>query len=90
MSTYFFSEEDFAHARRLWFVAGWFAGLFVAAAILLAFIWLKQPPIFIGAPQIVKQTDAETIARIPTLRGGQRLDCTLAIDHKHRSWSLSC
>lgn len=90
MSRLFYSDEDFAHARRYWVAIGILAGFGIATAILLVHVGFKQPLIITGAPQILKQTDTETVARIPTLRGGQALDCTLTIDHKHRAWSLSC
>ncbi len=43
-----------------------------------------------GAPVILKQTDSKTVARIPTMHGGVRVDCTVTIDQAKNVWSITC
>ncbi len=84
------SNEDLAHRRRVWFAVGLLAGLGFAGAVVIGTEYLRQPRGFTGVPEIVRQTDTETVARIRTRQGERELDCTLTIDHKRRAWSLSC
>lgn len=42
------------------------------------------------APQVVRRDALETVAKFSTRIDGRRMDCTVTLDHKLRSWSLSC
>ena len=88
MSTNVLTDNQL-HARYIGF---FFAGLFIA---LLAYAWPRwaaPAPVLAeeSAPRILSQTADETVARITTLREGRPVVCTLAINHRTRSWSLSC
>lgn len=50
----------------------------------------NHAPAPIGTPAIVGQTNSQTIARIPTLRAGVRVDCTVTIDQAKNVWSITC
>ena len=43
-----------------------------------------------NGPEIVKQTPSQTVARIPTLRAGKRVDCTVTIDQAKNAWLITC
>ena len=43
-----------------------------------------------AAPRIVAQTPSQTVAKIPTLHAGVRVDCTVIIDQARNAWSITC
>jgi hypothetical protein len=85
------SREDLAHARRISLVIGILLGLLVATVTVIVLIGMGfKPRVIVGAPEILSQTETETIARVPTLFKGETGACTITINHKHRSWSVNC
>jgi hypothetical protein len=89
------SDEELRATRRRAFVIGgtvasaW--NVFFLLACLLAYWRLYyQPPAAAGVPQILLQAPSQTIARIPTLRDGKRIDCTVTIDQAKNVWSITC
>ncbi len=73
-------------------VAAFVAGAALAAATAAAlhyqvFSFLDKPA---SAPRIVAQTPNQTVARIPTLFAGTRIDCTVTINQAKNVWSITC
>lgn len=66
------------------------AGILIAALAYSATRWYagdageQQPPV------ITSQTPNTTVARIPTLRNGKPVYCTVIIGHMQDSWSVNC
>ena len=50
----------------------------------------RRQSVQLGEPKIVKQTPSQTVARIPTLHAGVRVDCTVTIDQAKNIWSITC
>lgn len=73
------------------FRGGVVLAMLVTAAAAAAYFWLSGPawePT--AAPSIVRQTANQTVARIPTLHAGVRVDCTVTIDQARNVWSITC
>lgn len=85
------TDDELRFDRRRAFVAGAMTVLAWVAAIALLFWWThNRQPEPAGVPAIVTQTSSQTVARIPTLHGGKRVDCTVVIDQKTNLWSITC
>ena len=73
------------------FRGGVVLAMLVTAAAAAAYFWLyPTAPAAIDAPSIVRQTENQTVARIPTLHAGARVDCTAPFDQGKNLWSLTC
>lgn len=72
------------------FAAGAAIALAFVAAISILAQWDDRHPKPIAAPSIVMQTSNQTVARIPTLRAGVRVDCTVTIDQANNVSSVAC
>jgi hypothetical protein len=85
------TDDELKYYRRHAFAAGAMTVLGWVAALALLFWWThSQKPAPAGAPQIVVQTPSQTVARVPTLRAGERVDCTVTIDQAKNVWSITC
>jgi hypothetical protein len=85
------TDDELKFDRRRAFAAGAMTVLAWVAALALLFWWMHgRQPASVGAPEIVAQTPTQTVAHIPTLRSGIRVDCTAVIDHKMNTWSITC
>lgn len=84
-------QELWAH-KRLAFVAGALCATAVAIGSALAGSqWFcRRQPEQLGAPQIIRQSPSQTVARIPTRRGGTLIYCQVIVDHKANIWSVTC
>jgi hypothetical protein len=84
------SDEELIECRWRAFVHGASAIITICAAAAL-YLWLTHPaPEPIGVPEIVRQTPSQTVAKIPTLHAGVRVDCTVTIDQAKNVWSITC
>jgi hypothetical protein len=78
---------DLVKIGLLWFLTG----ALIAGAVMVQLQWPEPAPPAPAkraprAPVIEKSTAAETVAKVQTPQG----ECTLVIDHKRQTWSLSC
>ena len=85
------TDEDLSLRMRWAFRNGVMTASIVIGAAAALYFWLHRPaPAPIGAPAIVRQTPSQTVARIPTLYAGKRIDCMVIIDQSKNLWSIAC
>jgi hypothetical protein len=85
------TDYELRSGKRTAFVAGIVTTILWAVAIAALIWWLRVPARApIGVPAILRQTPSQTVARIPTLRAGERIDCTVTIDQAKNIWSITC
>jgi hypothetical protein len=85
------SNEELSLRLREAFRNGVLVAAIATGATAALYFWLHRPaPASAGTPQIVRQTPSQTVARIPTLHAGVRVDCTVTIDQAKNVWSITC
>lgn len=75
---------------HLRYVGCFLGGLVIALLAYAAPRWMEPDAATLEAPRIVLQTPSQTVARIPTRRAGERVDCTVTIDQAKNVWSITC
>lgn len=80
--------RDYRRGRAVTLLVGAMFG--VLALVLVLAILPHLVPSIAPAPAIVRQDDNATEARIVTRRGGERIVCTVTIDHRSRGWTARC
>ncbi len=85
------SDKELRSEKFEAFRGGVVLAMLATAAAAAAYFWLYRPaPAALDAPSIVQQTENQTVARIPTLHAGMRVDCTVTIDQAKNVWSITC
>lgn len=86
MSTNILTDAQL-HAR---YIGCFAAGLAIALLAYAAPRWINPEAAVSDAPKVLVQTQSQTVARIPTLHAGVRVDCTVTIDQAKNVWSITC
>ena len=87
MSTNVLSDAQLQLRYGACFLAGLLAALLAYAAPR----WVAPAAAEVAAlPRIVYQSPSQTVAKIPTLYAGKRVDCTVTIDQAKNVWSITC
>ncbi len=75
---------------RARYLGCFFGGLLIALLAYAAPRWIEPDTAALQAPRIVQQTPNQTVARIPTLYAGKRIECTVTINQAKNVWSITC
>lgn len=85
MSHLVFTPREHARARGLWLFLGIVIGLVLAAVLVVAKGWQRQ-----GEIVVERRTETETVLRLPSQVVGFSRPCILVVNHKLRTWQLTC
>jgi hypothetical protein len=92
-----FTDAEHLSYTHKTFALGFTAGAIAATIVTVAVVLYVSrhasaaaaQPVAAAQPEILTQTENETVARVHFIRDGRPVDCTLSIDHRARTWSLS-
>jgi hypothetical protein len=84
-----FSEEDFAHVRRLWIAVGVLIGFAICTLLLIVNVALKPRSAIAGPAKAEHRGPGETVS-VQMVMGSRNYDCLITLNRVTGIYIVNC